>query len=158
MKHFILSVFILVACVLVHAQDSVFYYDEFGGKIHLTKENGVKIIQFTNETATRSSRLLNEMRQQNVKMDTLSPFVYKVSGDFRQKAISDLLLPEQKDSNILYISDMLLSKGSILWETDEIVVKFFPNANLSEVLETNRIPYKEYRRLGSNPQTYLVTV
>ena len=50
MKKFVLNL-VFLGTFIVQAQNRVFYYDEWGGKIHLTKENGVKIIQFTNETS-----------------------------------------------------------------------------------------------------------
>jgi len=48
MKKLILISFLSLFCA-VQAQEKVFYYDEFGGKIYLTKESNVKFICFANE-------------------------------------------------------------------------------------------------------------
>jgi subtilisin family serine protease len=150
--------FLCVFAVLAQAQDSVFYYDEFGGKIYLQKDNTTKIIHFANETATQNHSLFNQLNVQNITIDTLNKLMYKITGNVKQKATSDLLFSKQINNNILYISDMLRYGGSVLWESDGIIVKIFPNTELSDLLETNHIPYKEFKRLGSNSQTYLVTL
>jgi subtilisin family serine protease len=151
-------VFLCIFVVSAQAQESVFYYDELGEKIYLEKNSGVKFIYFANETTIQNHSLFNQLKTQNVTIDTLSQLMYKVTGNFKQKTISNLLLSEQTDSNILYISDMLLYEGSMLWESDKIIVKIFPNTEISYLLETNHIPYREFKRLGSNPQTYIVTL
>ncbi len=159
MKKLTLGLLLGIACIIsLQAQDRVFYYNELGEKIYLKRDSTVKFIHFANETAVQNNRLLNQLESQNIKMDILSPLMYKISGDFSPKLTSKLFT-EQKDSNIAYISDMLLYKGStVLWESDKIIVKISPNTKLLEVLEANHIPYKEWKRLGSNPQTYLVTL
>ena len=153
MKKSILNLlFLSLLSVFAYAQDSVYYY--YGlEKIYLQKENNVKIIHFIKEPTVQ----LNQLRSQNMEVDTLSSLMYRISGDFSQKSVSNLFA-EQRDSNLLYMSDMLLYEGSMVWESDKIIIKIFPNTELEPILKSNNIPYKEFRRLGSNPQTYLVTL
>ena len=144
MNKSVLILFFLCAFVVyVQAQDSVFYYDEFGGKIYLQKDNNVKYIHFVNEIAVQNHSLFNQMKVSNVSIDTLSPLMYKITGDFRQKALTNLLLTKQTDSNVLYISDMLLYNDFVLWESNRIIVKIFPNTELLDNIkiqtETNYI-------------------
>ena len=157
MKKYVLSLVLSAFIVATYAQDSVYYY--YGSeKIYLERDNTVKFVKFTNETAARSSRLLDNLRSQKVQIDTLWNSMYVISGDFNQKSIRSLLTLEQGDNTIRYISDRLVSNGRTMWESDGIIVKFSPDADVTKVLESNYIPYKEYKRLGSNPQTYWVTV
>ena len=157
MRKSILSLGLSLVIVLAQAQDSVFYYTISGEKIYLERDNTVKFIEFSNETATRNNRMLNELRSQNVKTDALTPSMYRISGDFNQKSTRNVLVSE-RDTNILYISDRLVYNGHTVWESNEIIVKVFSSADLEQTLKANRIPYTKYERLGSNPQNYLVTL
>lgn len=158
MKKLILClIFLGLFVVFVHAQDSVFYYAGSGKKIYLKKENKVKFIYFANVAVAKNESLYNRLKSYKVEVETWSPLIWKISGDFTQKSISDLLFKEKNRDDILYFSDMLLYEGSFMqWESDEIIVKIFPYTQLSNLLDDNRIPYKEFKRLGSNPQNYLV--
>ena len=154
MKKLTFSILILSA-LLTNAQDGVYYYYK-SEKIYLGKNDSVKIIQFSNERTARNSPVLNQLRSQNIIIDTLDAFSYRVSGDFNRLTKSDMSSIKRQDTNIVYISDVLTYNGSMLWETEKMIVKIFPETELSEVLEKSRIPYKEYKRLGSNPQTYII--
>ena len=149
---FIIVFSILLSFSLNAQQKSEYYYYYQGEKIYLERENNVKVIHFYKEPTTQ----LNQLRSQSIQVDTVDDLTYRISGDFKQRSVNNLLFSEQRDSNILYISDMLLYEGHPVWESDNIIVKVFPDANLSEVLEKNKIPYKEFKRIGSNPQNYLV--
>jgi hypothetical protein len=99
MKKIILNLFFLCIFVFAQAQDSVFYYDKFGGKIYLQKDNTVKFVYFANRTAVQNHSLFNQLNVQNVTIDTLSQLMYKIKGNFQQKAISNLLFSEHILSN-----------------------------------------------------------
>ena len=152
----------LSAVIFAQSQDRVYYYYDTV-KIYLDRDNSVKFVKFANETTASTSpsqrgEHLNTLRSQNIQIDTLGYSMYVISGDFNQTAARNALATMQQDSNILYISDMLLSNGRPVWESNEIIVKIFPDEEIAEVLKANNMPYKKYRRLGSNPQTYLVTL
>ena len=158
MKKFILSlIYFTLIVTFLYANDKVFYYDERGEKIYLEKDSNVKFIHFADSKSAQNSRLLNQLEMQNVKVETRSPLFFKISGNLREEDINNLLLTERNRSNTFYISDLLMYNDStIVCESDEIIVKFFPETHIQELLDTNGIPSKEFRRLGSNPQTYLI--
>ena len=159
MKKFILSLLLGSFIVFAQAQDSVFCYDESGEKIYLKKENNVKFIHFSNISATQGNSILQQLELQNIRTEALTPLIHKISGNFQQELVKNLLLAGKIDSNILYISDMLRYKDSTIhWESDAIIVKIFPNTELSGLLANNHIPYREIKRLGSNPQIFIISL
>jgi hypothetical protein len=160
MKNLMLSVLFLGSfAAFVQAQDSVFYYDEWGGKIYLQKENNAKIICFKDVENIENNRLFKQLDSGNIKKEIITSHIYKISEENNQKSISNVRLSEYADSNVLYISDILTYNGaSTHWESDKMIVKIFPDTELSEILRVNNIPYKEIKRLGSNPQIYIVTL
>ena len=157
-KKIILSLLFLISSVIfTNAQDNIFYYDKSGEKIYLQNENKVKFVYFVNAETAKSNQLANQLKDYDIMVEAWNPLAYKISGDFTKKSVINLLLDIQSKNEILYISDMLLyDKTNVLWASDEIIVKIFPETKLSAILDANKIPYREFKRLGSNPQTYVI--
>ena len=98
MQKVILSLLLSSFIVFVQAQDSVFCYDELGEKMYLKKENNVKLIHFSNISATQGNSILQQLELQNIRTEALTPLIYKISGNFQQELVNNLLLAGKIDS------------------------------------------------------------
>ena len=76
MKKFVLNL-VFLGTLIVQAQDRIYYYDEWGGKVYLQKEDSVKIVQFAEMANPQNNRLLSDLRSQNIKVDAINPFIAK---------------------------------------------------------------------------------
>ena len=98
MQKVILSLLLSSFIVFAQAQDSVFCYDELGEKMYLKKENNVKLIHFSNIGATQGNSILQQLELYNIRTEALTHLIYKISGNFQQELVNNLLLAGKIDS------------------------------------------------------------
>ncbi|MDR2010328.1 MAG: S8 family peptidase [Bacteroidales bacterium] len=152
MKKTIILLHCFFAYVLLTQSQTVHIYDNIGNSIYFQKTDTIKFIHSDN--STKIEILIKKLQDLNIEFEEITPVIYKlISGQSKETIYSQL-----KETGI-YISDMLQAEDSnILWESDQVVFRIFPESNIDTLLAEYNISYSHIRNLGSDPDTYVITL
>ena len=160
MRKIVIIFAILAEVCLMQAQENQrFYYNGDGEKIYLNKVENTKMIHF--KKSIEPSRKESILRQSETTPSTITqitPDIYRVLDD-AQIEKNSIVSTVKASGAILYVSDVFMyADSTIQWMSDEIIVKIHTTSDLQNVLQENEIPFVDYRRLGSNEQTYAIAL
>lgn len=149
------SILLLVGCLICSFSyaEQVYIYNEKGEKIYYQKIDTVKMVHYQEAQDPAEIRL--RVSHSQVQTEAITPSIYRVRSHQTKKQLAATF----QESAVDYISDLLLSKdSSIVWASDEIILRIDPENDLRGLLNRFHIPYTNIRNIGSNPHTYVVTL
>ena len=153
MKKIVIVIAVLSGVFSGQAQENqVFYYGEQDEKIYLDKIENTKIIHFGKTVdSLQKNRIVSQLRATDCSVEIITPLMYSVLGKNTRLENNPIIASAQKESSILYVSDMLMYKDSTRqWLSNEIIVTIHPESDIQNVLSKNKIPFVNFRQIGDS--------
>jgi subtilisin family serine protease len=156
MKRITIFLMLSVAVCSICYSQKLFIYNEYSEKNYLHEIDSLVIVKYrknvTESDKLRISRLVNPNHSiKNYQIDREIILIdKKTHPDFENL---------KKDKSTIYISKSLMNDdGTLQIPTDKVLVKMKPQYNLDEILKNLHVEYEQYRRLGNDDYSYLITL
>lgn len=154
MKKNIFITLVLLFVLQIANSQSVFIYNLNGEKEYFIEIDSLFQIKFLEEPDISLKNQLNSFFSIKEEEKTAQRIVVKFNREDK-KTLSLI----RGNKRIKYINQSLMnSKGSILIPTDKIMVRIKSGNNLSDILQKLNISYESLRKLGSDANSFLITL
>lgn len=130
-------------------------YNSSGGKNYFQSVDNEKVVYFN--TPIKNEHIEIMQSYSVFKVEELTPFSCKIVTDMDKYELYNNLMEWELD--IHYVSEMLESEnGGLLWISNILLVRFLPKFEISSILSDVNISYQTIEKIGSEPNTYMVTL
>lgn len=154
MKKILLIAFVSLISLKVVNGQNIFIYNLDGEKEYFMEADSLFQIKFFEEPDTDFKNQLCSLSDIKDEKEIYTRMVVRIN-----RKEQDNLSLLRKNNNVKYINRSLKnSDGSILIPTDKVMVKIKSGNNPSDILKKLDIAYESLKRLGSDPNTFLITL
>ncbi|NLI71547.1 MAG: S8 family serine peptidase [Bacteroidales bacterium] len=152
-KKIFISLVFLITLQVLNSQN-IFIYHPNGEKEYFVETDSLFQIKFLKEPDISLKNQLNLFSDIKNEQRTPARIVVKFNRE-EERTLSML----RSNKSIKYINQSLKNnKGSILIPTDKIMVKIKSGNSLSGILQKLNISYESFRKLGSEANSFLITL
>ena len=154
MKKILLIAFVSLISLKVVNGQNIFIYNLDGEKEYFMEADSLFQIKFFEEPDIDLKKKLCSLSDIKDEREIYTRMVVRIN-----RKEQDNLSLLRKNNNVKYINRSLKnSDGSILIPTDKVMVKIKSGNNPSDILKKLDIAYESLKRLGSDPNTFLITL